>query len=282
MTETCQHRVTMLLQYFDECPLGRIIAKGTIKNGPGVPQMRVLGDYYTVLYLLKGEGFYRDEQGISRDVRAGDLILLYPDIAHYYGPPSPGQPWDEFYLRFDGPVFDLWRKEKVLDPAMPIWHLEPIDYWLRRFQETIPPAGAPEPRQAVSFICRLQQVLADARRDALRDTVTRADDAWLARVYALLEANLEQPLSGASVAEQAGMSYENFRKRFARLTGTSPGKYRQSRVIMRAGELLHDGQMTCREIALSLGFCDEHHFSRRFKQVVGKSPTQFHSHWGRQ
>jgi AraC-like DNA-binding protein len=71
------------------------------------------------------------------------------------------------------------------------------------------------------------------------------------------------------------MSYDGFRKRFTRATGLPPARYRGTRLIDRACELMQQGALTDRQIAEQLGFCDEFYFSRRFKQVTGRRPRQF-------
>jgi AraC-like DNA-binding protein len=71
------------------------------------------------------------------------------------------------------------------------------------------------------------------------------------------------------------MSAETFRKKFARLAGTPPWRYRMTQVIERACRLVHEGRLTNKEIAERLGFNDEFHFSRRFKQITGRSPREF-------
>jgi len=38
---------------------------------------------------------------------------------------------------------------------------------------------------------------------------------------------------------------------------------------------MQGGNLTDRQIAERLGFCDEFYFSRRFKQLTGRSPRQF-------
>jgi AraC-like DNA-binding protein len=78
-----------------------------------------------------------------------------------------------------------------------------------------------------------------------------------------------------AVARKLGMSYAGFRKRFVRLGGVSPAKFQMQSVIERACELIHRRGPTNRELAGRLGFCDEFHFSRRFKQIVGLSPREF-------
>jgi hypothetical protein len=51
--------------------------------------------------------------------------------------PSPGTRWNEINIEFAGPAFDSWTGAGLLDPAEPIRHLEPVDYWPNRFHETV-------------------------------------------------------------------------------------------------------------------------------------------------
>jgi AraC-like DNA-binding protein len=255
-------------------PLGRISLAGLSRNGRGIPRrpMRVLGSW-AVVYVLDGGGRYEDANGLRLILRAGDLLVVFPDLPHTYGPPGNAR-WTELYLVFDGDVFDLWRATGLLDPAQPVRHLEPIEHWAHRLESVL---GAPHQQDAAPpllEVCRLQMVLAEALAGGGGQ---RADEeaAWLARARALLEADLGQDLDIRALAADLGLSYDGFRKRFARLAGMPPARYRATRVIDRACELMQQGALTDRQIAEGLGFCDEFYFSRRFKQVTGRSPRQF-------
>jgi AraC-like DNA-binding protein len=46
-------------------------------------------------------------------------------------------------------------------------------------------------------------------------------------------------------------------------------------MVDRACELMQERRLTDKQIAESLGFCDEYYFSRRFKQMTGRSPRAF-------
>jgi AraC-like DNA-binding protein len=253
-------------------PLGRITLTGTIHGGRGVSAhpMRILGSY-AIVYLLSGTGRYEDARGTRLEVSPGDLLLLFPDIAHAYGPPSGGL-WDETYIVFDGPVFDLWRRQGLLTPDSPFYHLEPVDYWRPRFDAVSAPGLSPLER-----ICRLQSLLADTLTHYRRDPAAARDQQWLATARALLDADVPEPLYVDQIATHLRLSPETFRKRFARLAGIPPWRYRMTRVIERACRLVHESRLTNKEIAAQLGFNDEFHFSRRFKQFTGRSPTQFRS-----
>ncbi len=251
-------------------PLGRVFLADLNRNNPGLPpgRLRVYGSY-ALVYSLAGAARYHDALGYDADIRPGDLIIVFPDIGHYYGP-QPGKTWDEYYVCFEGSVFELWRKSGVLNPARPIYHLEPLDYWLHRFQEIAAPNLPPLER-----VCRVQAALADVLTNYQRDVAAERDDEWLAQARALLGANIEKSLYVEQIARKLGMSHETFRKKFVRLAGVSPYRHRLTRVIDRACRLVHEGRLTNKEIAAQLAFSDEFHFSRRFKQITGRSPAQF-------
>lgn len=265
-----QIRTKTLFQNATISALGDITIACTIHHSAGVSNrpMRVLGSY-ALVYLVNGNGFYMDSRRNRKEMTSGDLILLFPELAHAYGPGQGGY-WDEMYLVFEGPVFDLWRKCGVFTSAGPVYHLEPVDYWLQRFEEIVTPGLTPLER-----ICRLQTVLADVFTNYERDPAARRDEAWLTKAHALLNVDIGKELYVNDVALRMGLSPETFRKKFVRLAGVPPWHYRMTRVIEHACRLVHEGSLTNKEIAGKLGFNDEFHFSRRFKQITGRSPTQF-------
>jgi AraC-like DNA-binding protein len=78
-----------------------------------------------------------------------------------------------------------------------------------------------------------------------------------------------------AIARSLGLSYETFRKKFTRHTGQSPARYRLHRLIERARALITERNLSNKQIAETLGFYDEFHFSRRFHQVTGRSTRDF-------
>ncbi|MBI4625804.1 MAG: helix-turn-helix transcriptional regulator [Verrucomicrobia bacterium] len=240
------------------------------RNEQGSPpgQIRVYGSY-ALVYSLAGAAHYEDARGYEAAIHPGDLIIVFPDLGHRYGP-QPGKSWDEYYVCFEGPIFDLWRKRGVLDPARPVYHLEPLAYWRHRLEEIVTPNLPPLER-----VCRIQSVLVDVLTNYQRDVAAEQHEAWLAQARALLDADIEQPLYVEAIARKLGLSHETFRKKFVRLAGVSPYRHRMIRVIDHACWLVHEGCLTNKAIAERLSFSDEFHFSRRFKQVTGRSPAQF-------
>lgn len=267
---------SVLVRNATHSPLGFISLAGYMRKSSRVlPERptRTLGSY-ALVYVLAGEGRFADAHGFEAAVGAGDLILMFPDIAHTYGPPEGGN-WSELFLVFDGPVFDLWRRSGLLDPASPVWHLEPVGRWSKAFDSAL---GRERPLQSIEVVrdvSRLAAVLADALVERVGDETEADDRDWLAHAQALLDADVRREVDLREIAAALSMSYHGFRKRFRKLAGVPPAWYRTSRSIERACEFMAEGRLSDREIARALGFCDEFHFSHRFHDVVGQSPRQF-------
>ena len=77
------------------------------------------------------------------------------------------------------------------------------------------------------------------------------------------------------------MNYHAFRKEFAKRIGIPPARYRLLRRIDRAKSLVTASNRPIRDIADSLGYCDEYFFSRQFKRVTGTSPGEFRAKFSR-
>lgn len=248
---------------------------GEVHNVPALnpAAMRVLGSY-SLIYLLDVDGFYCDANGVSRDIGPGDVLFIYPELAHAYGP-KEGRRWSQIYVVFEGPQFDLWREAGVLDPSRPVLTVQPVDYWRRRLEEVF--TGTPRLGEAgaLRVIGRFLQVLTDVL--ATNAEATRAPgDAWLENSLHLLAERSERGwLSPHDVAREVGLSYDNFRKQFARRTGQSPGQFQKQRRIDHACAAIYQGTHGFKELAEELGFCDVFHFSKAFKQVVGDTPSEF-------
>ena len=260
-------RVELAFQNVDDSGAGRITAAARLVNTLGSPP-RVL-DCYAVVLLIRGGGFFRDGLGHHVTLQEGSAFVLFPGILHEYGP-GRNATWDELYVLFEGPAWDLWRERGLLDANRPVYPLFPLTVWESRLRRVWESGLSP-----LEQLCRLQLFLAEAR--SFRDgSDTRADmQAWLAKAQALLS---ERALAADGVqqaAREMGVSYQTFRKRFRRLDGRPPGQYQTERVLEEAARRLLTNAEPIKRIAEAMHFCDEFHFARRFKKYTGVSPGAY-------
>lgn len=266
-------RTRLLLQNSARCDLGSVTLAGSIRNstGIGTNKMRLLGSY-ALVYLIDGQGHFKDDLGFHRKLTGGDMLILFPDVAHHYGP-GEGESWSEYYVVFDGAIFDLWRKAGLISEKRPVVHLEPIDYWSKRFEMllTFPPElRTPD---LVRSICELQQLLADALIRA--PGLVPAYPAWFEESCRSLRGTPEKNVEITKVARKARLSYESFRKQFRQIAGVSPGRYRAVQVMNEACKLIYEHGLTNKEISERLAFCDEFHFAKSFRKIIGISTREF-------
>lgn len=255
-------------------PLGQIKMAGVLRNDKGTPERRVFG-YYAVVYVTKGQGRFRDDSGFSCPLVPGDLLVLFPEIGHSYGPPGDNY-WNETFVVFEGKIFDLWRAQGLLQPQRPLYHLEPIDYWHKRITSTVWMHTKPGRDAALARLCRFQQLLADIFVQDGQLSNDEDEDDWLKRALELLRADLTEPVDYPTLTASLNMSYENFRRRFARQAGVSPGKYRIQQRMQLACEMLVHKSVTVKQVSQELGFFDEFHFSKQFKKIIGMTPSKFY------
>jgi AraC-like DNA-binding protein len=253
-------------------PVGQVYHAGRIRNSAGIREQRVYG-YYAIVYVTAGGGWFQEGASAPRRVLAGDLIIVFPDIPHTYGP-GVGDRWDEVYVVFGGSVFELWRNRRVLDPANPMRRLLSTGRWLEQVQQTLAPSLFPT---ALEQVCAFQLLLARMLRSQPQPLEPSGQER-LARARALLDGASSSPVDLQDVARQLGLSYDDFRKWFTRAVGISPGRYRSQRIMEAACRMLANTDQKQTRIAHALGFSDEHHFSRRFSQLMGQTPRQFRQH----
>lgn len=94
----------------------------------------------------------------------------------------------------------------------------------------------------------------------------------LSQVIARMEANLEEPISPAQLAEDAGMSTRQLERLFRRYLNRSPKRYYMETRLNRARKLLMQTELSIIEVALACGFSSPSHFSKCYRSQYGSTP----------
>lgn len=100
----------------------------------------------------------------------------------------------------------------------------------------------------------------------------------LRRVVQFVDEHLDQPVTLADLAQVAGLSRMHFAAQFRAATGFRPHEYMLRRRIEQAQDRLASTAEPLVEVALSVGFRTQAHFSTVFKRFAGTTPQA----WRRQ
>jgi transcriptional regulator GlxA family with amidase domain len=79
----------------------------------------------------------------------------------------------------------------------------------------------------------------------------------------------------ATLAGVAGVSIHHFARGFKQSAGVTPHHYLTQKRVERAQDLLAHTDLSLSEIALAVGFSDQSHLARHFRQMLGVTPGQF-------
>jgi AraC family transcriptional regulator len=114
-----------------------------------------------------------------------------------------------------------------------------------------------------------------ARLEPQRPTVNALPKWRLKRVQEHIDAHLDESISLADLARVAGLSRMHFAAQFRAATGYRPHDYLLYQRIESAKTKLSTTDMPLAEIALTVGFQAQAHFSTVFKRLTGETPARW-------
>jgi AraC family transcriptional regulator len=95
------------------------------------------------------------------------------------------------------------------------------------------------------------------------------------RLERYLAINIDRRISLHDMAAAAGLSKMHFAAQFRAATGFRPHEYLLFKRIERAKAVMAASEMSLVEVAFSVGFSAQAHFSTVFKRFTGKSPARW-------
>ena len=139
-----------------------------------------------------------------------------------------------------------------------------VDYLLK-------PINPDDLQQALSklesILLARERQLAPRREESPREVVEN--------VLIYLRENYAQQIDFSAIAEQQAVSAPYLSRIFKEQVGMTPSKFLADYRMQVAKKLLQDTSLSVKEVATRVGFSDQFHFSKTFKQFTGLSPVQF-------
>ena len=100
--------------------------------------------------------------------------------------------------------------------------------------------------------------------------------AWqVVRVRSYIDSNLHRTIHIRDLSAVARRSKAHFSRKFKLAVGESPHAYVVRRRLERACHVMMTSAATLSEIALGVGFSDQAHLCRLFRQAFGQSPARW-------
>lgn len=232
-----------------------------------------------VLIIDEGAFHYQLDQRPCQ--AAGHSVSLLPPQIVHDGRPAPGAvEYRERELSFDDGVLPAELagaavdRTSLADPA--------LRTALSLLHDCL--IGQPELLDAQTRLAliaeRIRMHLTQHFDPAAASNQARKEPLIAARFRELLDEHVTEPLNLESAAAILSRSAPHLIRSFRREFGVSPYAYVVGRRIDKARSLLLQGVRPA-EVALSVGFYDQAHFTRHFKKHTSTTPARFAGAHGR-
>ncbi len=198
------------------------------------------------------------------------FIIWSPEQIRNYG--NAGEEWDHSWMVAEGPAL-----ERALSAhRLPLNH--PVDAnaetVFENYLSSLLDELSTQQNQDEYVLEHLTDLFLYELGRLIQTSGRRIPEAILAAEEFMWK-NLDKPLDLAEIAAAASLSVSRFTALFREYHGESPMRYLTRKRMTLAAEMLNYHTSSCKQIAEAAGYSDQLHFSRRFRQFWGVSPTEY-------
>ena len=226
--------------------------------------------FYAISHMYDGNGFYYSPQSGFTRIRSGDCIITLPDTPHMYGAcaNSESLPYVEDNICFAGPLADHFFRSGILQNQIVKLGRERL--LLPIMDKALDPSRDAQIEAALQLIEFLSTLYRNTQQK---------NTSGLTQKFEMLTLEIQRSparwWSVKEMAEYCQVCESYFRSAFQKHTGMAPKIYVDKIKMGIAIEKLMQNKWKVCELAQQLGYVDQYHFSRRLKQIIGVSPTDY-------
>ncbi len=246
--------------------------------------------FYELVIVTGGDGTYRDENR-SYHIKAGDILMLRPGMAHEYCRQNhlavTNVMWLDDDLKFQ--LYDLttmpgWNSLFEIEPLMrPRSDFLPLNLEgallveaerLVYHMESELKSG--EPGSQLMAIGLFSQLLVFLCRCYAQSSIPRYQELQsLDRVLLYMNKHFSEQIPRSKLASLVSKSESSFYRSFCRIIGCTPSAYLNNIRLRNAEQLLRNTASPISEVALQCGFYDSSYFCTCFNKVYGMPPHRY-------
>ena len=237
-------------------------------------------NHFLFHYVISGSGMLmaNDKKGTTHTytIRSGEGFMLFPgQISTYIA--DEKTPWEYTWLEFDG-----LRVKETLDisgfsPDQPIYHAASKTFRETLMQEMLYIAnhGDETPFHLIGHLYLFLDALTRSVSSTRMNHSGKLSDFYIREAINHIEQNFPYEISIEDIAKHCGINRSYFGKIFHESVGKTPQEFLISYRMMKATELLKMTDLSIADIGNAVGYPNQLHFSRAFKNIYGISPRNW-------
>lgn len=237
-------------------------------------------NHYLFHYVISGTGTLMSDDSGGRTqtyhIKSGQGFMLFPGQINTYVA-DKDLPWEYIWIEFDG-----LRVKGAVDAAglsrdQPVYHARSKDLreeMIKEMQYLVEHKDMPALHLIghaylfIDFLTRSAVHMAESKSGSLRKF-------YVKEALTFMEQNFQNDISVEDIASTCGLNRSYFGKIFKEELGKSPQEFLLNYRMIKAAELLKLTRLSIGDVSNAVGYANQLHFSRAFKNIYGLSPRDW-------
>ena len=237
-------------------------------------------NHYLFHYVISGTGTLMadDSKGVTQtyQIKSGQGFMLFPgQISTYVA--DKNLPWEYAWLEFGGLKVREMIEIAGITKDSPIYHANSKDLRQNMMEEMlyIVKNADKSPLHLIGHLYLFLDYMTRSAETMRLKQGGRLRDFYIKEELSFIEQNFQNDISVEDIAAFCGLNRSYFGKIFHDTIGKSPQEFLMSHRMQKATELLKLTQLSIGDIGNAVGYSNQLHFSRAFKNVYGVSPREW-------
>ncbi|MCQ5201437.1 AraC family transcriptional regulator [Mordavella massiliensis] len=233
--------------------------------------------HYLFHYVISGTGILMAQnskkESVEYHIKSGQGFMIFPHQICTYTADSE-LPWEYTWIEFDGLKAKEIMEMAGISPDSPIYKPRYKDISQQMVNEMLYIAqhSQESPFHLIGHLFLFLDYLTRSHASPLVKQSHRMRDFYIKEALSFIEQNFQNDISVEDIAAFCGLNRSYFGKIFHDTVGKSPQEFLISYRMSKAGELLKLTSLSIGDIGNAVGYSNQLHFSRAFKNTYGVSP----------
>ncbi len=243
-------------------------------------------NHYLFHYVISGRGtlIATDPKGKEKTfhISTGQGFMIFPNQnTHYFA--DKDHPWEYTWIEFDGVRVEEVLLNSGINITHPIYQSSDKSISARLKDTMLEIALSKEASSPFATIGKLYECMDYIVRSAKdKRTITgeRISDEYIKEAIHFIEQNFGNDITVEDIASFCNISRGYLSRLLKKHTGQSPKQLLLSYRMSKATQLLQLTELSIGEIGKAVGYPNQLHFSRAFKNTYGMSPLKWRQDLG--
>ncbi len=237
-------------------------------------------NHFLFHYVLSGAGtlLADNDKGETQTyhIKSNQGFMIFPDQINTYIA-DENNPWEYIWLEFDGLRVKSLLEMVELTENHPLYRARFLDIREEMVKEITYIVNNKEasPFHLIGHLYLFIDYLTRSITQTSVTTGSQLRDFYIQEAVAFIEHNFQNDISVEMVAEKCGLNRSYFGKIFKETIGKTPQEFILSYRMAKAAELLKLTAMSVADIGNAVGYDNQLHFSRAFKNIYGLPPREW-------